>query len=417
MSDLNEIPLIIPEHIKWEILTLDDIKSPEKRSVISGPFGSNISSKYFVNSGIPVIRGNNLSNDIGVKFKDSGFVFITLEKADELNSWAIKDDLIFTAAGTIGQVGILTGKEKHDKYVISNKQLRVRLNKSIVNPSFAYYWFASPAIVDLIIQRDTGSTIPLINLGVLKSLPILLPPLPEQQAIAEVLSSLDDKIDLLHRNNKTLEEMAETLFRQWFVEGAKEDWEDGCINDLLNIKSGYAFKSSSFTETGLYKLITIKNVQDGFLDLSKVDYLSSVPHKTPDYCILKEGDILLSLTGNVGRCCLVDSKNLLLNQRVAKLVAKNPLDTGFVYTYFRLNTTRKYLEEISKGTAQANLSPIETGKINIQLPPRELLNSYSLVVTPLLNKLLFNRKQINRLEMTRDTLLPKLMSGQVRVIS
>jgi len=218
MSELEDILIDFPKKLNRQLLTLDNIKSPEKRSVISGPFGSNISSKYFTSYGVPVIRGNNLSNEIGIKFKDSGFVFISDEKADELNSWAIKDDLIFTAAGTIGQVGLLTGNEIFDKYTISNKQLRVRLNKEIVNPKFAYYWFASPAIVDIILQRDTGSTIPLINLGVLKSLPILLPSLTEQESIVEVLISLDEKIDLLHRNNKTLEQLADTLFRQWFVE-------------------------------------------------------------------------------------------------------------------------------------------------------------------------------------------------------
>src|SRR5207248_6767791 len=118
--------------------------------------------------------------------------------------------------------GILTGSEKYSKYIISNKQLRVRLDRTIVEPLFAYYWFASPFMVNTINGRDTGSTIPLINLSVLKGLSIPLPPLPEQQAIIEVLRSLDNKIDLLHRQNKTLEALAETLFRKWFVEEAEE---------------------------------------------------------------------------------------------------------------------------------------------------------------------------------------------------
>jgi type I restriction enzyme, S subunit len=99
---------------------LEDIAQKGKGAIISGPFGSNISSKFFQESGVPVIRGNNLSNSIE-KFIDNGFVFISEKKADELNAYAIKDDIIFTAAGTIGQVGLIEANSKYKKYVISNK--------------------------------------------------------------------------------------------------------------------------------------------------------------------------------------------------------------------------------------------------------------------------------------------------------
>ena len=110
---------------EWELKTLLDVASPTKKAIISGPFGSNISRKYFVESGVPVIRGNNLDLDIGTKFVDDGFVFVTEEKAESLNTWATVNDLVFTAAGTIGQVGLITGNQKYSHYIISNKQLRV----------------------------------------------------------------------------------------------------------------------------------------------------------------------------------------------------------------------------------------------------------------------------------------------------
>jgi type I restriction enzyme S subunit len=154
--------------------SLGELVSKEKKSIISGPFGSNIGKVFFKSEGIPVIRGNNLSTG-GEKFKDRGFVFITRDKANELNCYAIKNDLIFTAVGTIGQVGIIDEKLKFDEYVISNKQLRVRFDNSIITPLFAYYWFSSYWIQKLIVQRNVGSTVPLINLSILKGLPIILP--------------------------------------------------------------------------------------------------------------------------------------------------------------------------------------------------------------------------------------------------
>ena len=399
----------------WEVVALDQIKSDEKKALISGPFGSNISAKYFKPTGVPVIRGNNLSLDVFTKFKENGFVFVSPEKADELGTWAQADDIIFTAVGTLGQIGLLSDNQDYPRYIISNKQIRLRLNQEKVTPQFVYYWLASDLMQEVIEQRNTGSSVPLINLGVVKNLLIPLPPLPEQKAIATVLSSLDDKIDLLHRQNKTLEAMAETLFRQWFIEEAKEDWEKGELCKLITIFSGYPFKSSSFTDNGKYKLITIKAVQDGYLELSNADEINELPDRLPNYCFLEKGDILLSLTGNVGRCCLVDRNLLLLNQRVAKLFPKSSRDLAFTYFMFRQGSMKAVLEEMAKGTAQANLSPIETAKLEILLPPEPLLEKFSKVATPLLNKILENKVSIRTLEKLRDTLLPKLMSGEVRV--
>ncbi len=198
--------------------TLKEIASKEKGSIISGPFGSNISSKFFKESGVPVIRGNNLSNGLK-KFIDDGFAFVSEEKANELNAYAIKDDLIFTAAGTIGQVGIIEKNTKYEKYVISNKQLRVRLDAEKVNPLYAYYWFSSPWVVKDIVNKNTGSTVPLINLGIIKTLEIKIPKERiTQDKIAAVLSALDAKIGLNQRINAELESMAKTLYDYWFVQ-------------------------------------------------------------------------------------------------------------------------------------------------------------------------------------------------------
>jgi len=196
---------------------LEHYISKEKKSLISGPFGSNISSKFFVSSGIPVIRGNNLTYGER-KFIDSGFVFVSEEKADELGCDAIKDDIIITAAGTIGQIGLITNDLKYNRYVISNKQIRLRLDNSVCDVKFIYLLLNSEIVRQQIINNNTGSTIPLINLSVVRN--ILIPEFgqPTQQKIASVLSSLDDKIELNNRINAELEAMAKTLYDYWFVQ-------------------------------------------------------------------------------------------------------------------------------------------------------------------------------------------------------
>lgn len=298
----------------------------------------------------------------------------------------------------------------------STEYIVLREKEGITDKQFLYYFSISNEFRDVAILSMTGSSgRQRVQTDVVKNHSFLLPPLPEQKAIAGVLSSLDDKIDLLHRQNKTLEAMAEALFRQWFVEEADEGWEEGKLSQLVEIQSGFAFKSEIFVDIGKYKLITIKAVQDGYLELNNADEINEIPPRMPSYCHLIEKDILLSLTGNVGRCCMVDKLNLLLNQRVAKVHPKNENDRAFAYFYFRLRDTRQQLEEMAKGTAQLNLSPVETANMILSIPSRDLLDKFSEISTPLFEGILRNKKNISTLEKLRDTLLPKLMSGEVRV--
>lgn len=319
-----------------------------------------------------------------------------------------KGDLIVVARG-VGGAGDV--KIVREKCYLTNLSIKIKADNSTLDNRFFFYSFAQETLRYL----DSGSAQSQITISDLGKVVLNLPPLQEQKAIASVLSSLDDKIDLLHRQNTTLEAMAETLFRQWFVEEAQENWEDGRVSNLVNILSGFAFKSTSFNDNGEYKLITIKAVQDGYLELNSADKIRELPKNLPSYCVLTHGDILLSLTGNVGRCCIVDAEKLLLNQRVAKLQPKKQRDWAFTYVLFRQASMKLQLEELAKGTAQANLSPIETANMELKIPPDSILESFSLRTRPLLEKLLKNKKQVQTLEKLRDNLLPKLMSGEIRV--
>ncbi len=319
-----------------------------------------------------------------------------------------KGDIIISARGTVGAIAVL-----RKEMAFNQSCYGIRALENITTNDYIYYLIKDT--VSNFLQIAHGGVFDTITRDTFNEIDILLPPLPEQRAIASVLSSLDDKIDLLQRENKTLEAMAETLFRQWFIEEADEDWKEGTISDIIDILSGFPFRSDTFVESGKYRLITIKSVQDGYLELSNTDMISDIPPEMPKYCYLKQGDILLTLTGNVGRCCLVDSDDLLLNQRVAKLKPKNNRDIAYTYVFFRMEKTKRLLEEMAKGTAQPNLSPVETAQMEILIPSSDKLEFFSDVANPLIQKLLNNRIQIRTLEKLRDTLLPKLMSGEVRV--
>ena len=176
--------------------------------------------------------------------------------------------------------------------------------------------------------------------------------------------------------------------------------------------SGYAFKSGDFVEGGKYKVVTIKNVQDGSFDGENVNTITEIPSKMPSHCVLNDGDILLSLTGNVGRICLVNGENYLLNQRVAKLDSKYP---AYAYCLFRNKDMFDIMNNLANGAAQQNLSPIRTENVRILIPSDVFIGKFENVVSPMIAKILLLNKANCNLKQARDRLLPKLMSGELEV--
>lgn len=402
--------------------SLGELVSKEKKSIISGPFGSNIGKVFFKSEGIPVIRGNNLSTG-GEKFKDKGFVFITRDKANELNCYAIKNDLIFTAVGTIGQVGIIDEKLKFDEYVISNKQLRVRFDNSIITPLFAYYWFSSYWIQKLIVQRNVGSTVPLINLSILKGLPIILPKsIKVQNNITGILENISAKIELNNKINTELEAMAKTLYDYWFVQfdfpdvngkphktsGGKMVWNEELKRE---IPEGWEVDN----------LLNVSNITTGKLD-SNAEVLngkyyfytcSSIPTKTDSYAF--DNSVILIAGNNAAGNFHVNRYTGKFNayQRTYIVTAneKEFLD----YLYQVLFRQMKVLKTRGNGSQTKFLTIGMLNSISVFKPNLNLMSEFSKLTIPMYEKQVNLMKENQQLSSLRDWLLPMLMNGQVRV--
>lgn len=191
-------------------------------------------------------------------------------------------------------------------------------------------------------------------------------------------------------------------------------WKAIKINQLASIYSGYPFDSSNYDQGGSYKLITIKNVQDSGIDLNSCDKIGNLPLDLPEYCKLSPGNILLSLTGNVGRVALMFTENCLLNQRVAIIHPKNIEISPYLYCLFKSERIRIKMERIAGGTSQKNLSPIDTE--NIYIPYNEsLILEFSKELYPLFNKIINCLEENRRLIAMRNDLLPLLINGQVTI--
>lgn len=253
-----------------------------------------------------------------------------------------------------------------------------------VDNKYLYYFMKTEYIQQLMVSSMTGATgRQRVNNDIFADLEISLPDISVQRRIASILSAYDDLIENNRRQIKLLEEAAQRLYREWFVElrfpghesvkvvdGVPEGWMKGTVDNIVKLLSGYPFKSSEYVSSGKYRLITIKNVKDGEFSPDNVDYIDQLPDKVPSHCILTEGDILLSLTGNIGRVCIVNGYNYLLNQRVAKLQTLHP---AYAYCMFRSKEMLNKMTALSNGVAQQNLSPIRAEKIRILIPSSNLL--------------------------------------------
>ena len=334
-----------------------------------------------------------------------------------------KDDIIISARGTIGEIAMIPSDMAFNQSCFG-----IRAKADLIDPHYLYY-LTKTKVAELK-KASHGSVFDTITRDTFDGISCELPDLNTQKQVSQLLSSIDNKIELNNRINHNLEEQAQALYKSWFVDFEPfkngkfidselglipEGWKIGKINDVINLLSGFPFKSSAFQENGDYQLITIKGVQDGYLDVTSADMLSSLPSKMPQYCILNIGDILISLTGNVGRICIVDRKNLLLNQRVAILSPKNIRDSFYVYTMFRSESMKNELIHIARGTAQLNLSPIETGEKLTVIPPDSILEAFAKVGKGTFNQYISLKMENIRLMEIRDSLLPKLMSGELKI--
>jgi type I restriction enzyme, S subunit len=262
------------------------------------------------------------------------------------------------------------------------------------------------------------SAVPGINRNDVHQEDIVIPPLLEQKAIASILSSLDDKIDLLHRQNRTLEAIAETLFRQWFIEEAQADWEVGSLKSYLDIGIGrtpprkeHQWFSDNSEDV---KWISIKDLgNDGSYIFNTAEYLTHDAVEQFNIPIVPENTVLLSFKMTVGRVAIT-TEQMLSNEAIAhfKFRPDTPFTVEYLYLYLK-NYQYALLGSTSSIVTSINSAMIKD--MEIVIPHKTLISKFDDVVRVLFEKIRDNQQQICTLEKLRDTLLPKLMSGEVQV--
>lgn len=340
----------------------------------------------------------------------------TLRKLSSIGKFNHKQRLLPKNSIMVTCIGSGMGKTLISRCdTITNQQINsIIIDEKIYNVNFTYYLFKN--IENEIKQLGgDGSAVPILNKSDFSNITIEVPTMPEQCAIATVLSSLDDKIDLLHRQNTTLEAMAEALFRQWFVVEAKKEWEEKTIGDVVEIKGG----STPSTKNLTYWDGNISWTSPKDLTNKKSIFLSSTERTISasglaqiSSGLLPKGTLLLSSRAPIGYLAITDIE-LAINQGYIAILNNNHVSNYYMYLWCKYNMDE--IKAAGNGSVFQEISKSLFRQLHFLLPSEGILSDFNIIITSYFSKIRSNQVQIQTLEKLRDTLLPKLMSGEVRV--
>ena len=360
---------------------------------------------------------------IGGGFKSSKVKYFN---GDIPNNYILKEnDLIITMtdlskeSDTLGYVAKIPKKEKNEIYLHNQRIGLVKFKLKKINKNFIYWLMCTYNYHWFIVSSASGTSVRHTSPERIKDYIFSLPPLPEQKAIAEVLSSLDDKIELLHKQNKTLEDMAQTLFHKLFIEDAKPNWREGKLEELLEIiESGSRPKGgiNHDLKEGVPSIGAESINGIGNFDFSKTKYITYEFFKQMKRGIIKDYDILIYKDGAyIGKKAMFGSKfpfkEMTINEHIFILRSNNTTNQFFIYFLLK----PQELSKLNANSAQPGLNQQSIKSFTITIPPKHTIYGFGNIAKPWIDKILFNSNQIKELENIRDTLLPKLITGQVRV--
>ncbi|MEE9408004.1 MAG: restriction endonuclease subunit S [Polaribacter sp.] len=395
----------------------------------STPRGGN---EAYKKEGISLIRSQNI---LDFDFSYNGLAFIDDEQASKLSNVEIFDDdvLINITGDSVARVCSVP-KEVLPARVNQHVSI-LRTVKQELNPTFLKYYLLNPIYKRyLLILANSGGTRNALTKSMLEMLELTIPPIKEQTAIAKILTAFDDKIENLQAQNKTLETTAQTIFKEWFGkyqigDELPDGWRVGKLGEVIEFINGYAFKSKDLLKEpteNTYKVFKMGDIKKGggFNQNKTKSYFKREDAMKLSKYILKNGDLLMSMTDMKDAISLLGHTALMIydneyivNQRVGLIRVKNDINIDYPFLY--LLTNDKHFIANLRGRAnsgvQVNLSTQSIKESQFIIPNKETNIKFDAIAKPLFEKRKHNYIEIKTLKNTRDTLLPKLMSGSLRV--
>ena len=378
---------------EWRECTLSSVAD-----IQTGPFGSQLHASDYVEYGIPSIMPANIGENLQIDI--DGIARIRESDAERLGRYlVVENDIVYSRRGDVEKCAFITTHESG--WLCGTGCLRVRFTSDAILPKYCAYYLTTDEIKAWVSANAVGSTMPNLNSTILGHIPMLIPPLPTQQAIAEVLSSLDDKISLLTRQNATLESLAQTYFRQWFVERASEE---GKLGDYITLFDSKRIPLSSMER---------EKKKDGALypyygAASIMDYINAYIFDG-EYILLGEDGTVETAEGYP--VLQYVTGKFWCNNHAHVIQAKPPFTNYTLWCFLRQCS----ISHIVTGAVQPKINQENLKSLDIPLITMEDYETINAIAEELFKKIIMNNAQIQTLQKLRDALLPKLVSGEVKV--
>lgn len=373
----------------------------------TGPFGSLLHASDYVSEGTPSIMPTNIGSRLNVV--TDNIVFINDKDLERLKKYTVKDgDIVYSRRGDVEKCALITKNE--EGWLCGTGCLRIRVNRDDLIPQFCAYYLSTPEIKSWVLNSAVGTTMPNLNSSILNDLPLRLPEISIQSEISETLKSIDDKIAFLKRQNKTLEKLAETLFRQYFIEGTKEKWDNILLKNIYEFEKGFEPGSNNYLEEECPDSIRFIRVGDMNEKRSSV----FIKRELANGKTCSSDDLLVSLDGTVGR--VVFGITGCFSSGIRRIKSSNKIYDS-LWLKHQIFISKEIQDEIEKhatGTVILHAGS-SIDYLSIQLPSLSEIENLGKVIKPIYDKIQMNSTQITTLEKTFEILLTKFMNEEIRL--
>ena len=420
----------------WIPCTIKEFMDKGEVELQTGPFGTQLHASDYVESGTPMINARNI-----------GFGEIRTEKLEYLSGDTVKrlsshllktNDLVFGRKGTVDRHVLI--RPEQEGWFQGTDCLRIRFKSKSINPKFASYAFLTNYHKQWINNQSShGATMTSLNQGIISRIPLNLPDIQIQNKIAAILSAYDDLIENNTRRITILEEMAQAIYREWFVNfrfpghgGVRmveselgpmpEGWERKKISDIANLYRGRSYGSDNLVEFGGLPFLNLKClVRDGGFRSSGIKRYQG-PYKENQTATA--GDIVIAVTdmtqerrivAHAARIPRMDEPLAVLSMDLVKLVPKMDVYSAYLYGILRFSTFSDEVKQHANGVNVLHLNPDRIGEYEFHLAPKDLRHLYSEMTSPIYDMCDILELKNANLRRTRDLLLPKLISGEIDV--
>ena len=399
--------------MEWKTVKLGDYID----DIAAGPFGSNLKVECFVEDGFPIIDGANLR---GFTVTDNVTKFVTEEKARSLHrAIATRGEVIVTISGNVGQIAYIPNDSRYNEYLVSQRQFRVRFKDTIDVPYLVYYMHSREGQHKILsFANQTGVPALAQPLKNFRNIELPLPPIETQRRIAAILSSLDDKIENNNRINRNLEAQAQALFKSWFVDfepwggTMPEDWKEGTLGEIVSVKRGGSPRP--IQDYLSYKGYRWLKISDATAEASP--FISHIVEHIKEEGLnktvfIKQGSLVLSNSATPGLPKFVDLDTCIHDGWL--YFPQSYFSNEYLYLLFQRE--RPYLLSQGNGSVFTNLKTDIVKNLFVIIPTERVLNSFQQIVGKVFTEILNNQRENSHLAALRDTLLPKLMKGEIAV--